>query len=258
MPLIDGASPGARHALAILQHLAAQRGPVSAGAVATALGLPRSSVYRLLGALEDYGFALHYPESKRYGLGLAAFEMSSGFSRQAPMTRLGGPVLAALVDRVGESGHLAVLHGRDVLYLIEERAPRRPSLVTDVGVRLPAHLTASGRAMLAALPKEQVRALYPDRSAFAQRGAGGIESHSALARLLVDVRAAGHAAEDGEITPGLASVAVALRDPTGWPAASIAVTFASDTGADAVADITAHVHGAVDELGRRLHGRLAR
>ena len=50
------------------------------------------------------------------------------------------------------AGHLAVLHGRDVLYLVEERAPRRPSLVTDVGVRLPAHLTATGRAMLAALP----------------------------------------------------------------------------------------------------------
>lgn len=254
----DGSSRGARQAVAILQHLAAQRGPVSAASIAAALDLPRSSAYRLLGVLEDAGLALHYPESRRYGIGLAAFEMSSGYSRQAPMTRLGQPVLAALVDRVGESGHLAVLHGRDVLYLIEERAPRRPSLVTDVGVRLPAHLTASGRAMLAALPKPQLRALYPDRSAFAQRGDEGVASYSALSRLLVDVRAAGHAAEDGEITAGLASVAVALCDPTGWPAASVAVTFASETSAEAVAEITAEVHRAVDELGRRLHGRLAR
>ena len=42
---------------------------------------------------------------------------------------------------------IAVLHGRDVLYVVEERAPGRPPLVTDVGVRLPAHLTASGRAI---------------------------------------------------------------------------------------------------------------
>ena len=55
-----------------------------------------------------------------------------------------------------------MLHGRDVLYVVEERAPGRPPLVTDVGVRLPAHLTASGRAILAALPAAQVRALYPD------------------------------------------------------------------------------------------------
>ena len=54
--------------------------------------------------------------------------------------------------RVGHSAHLAMLHGRDVLYVLEERAPGRPPLVTDVGVRLPAHLTASGRAILAALP----------------------------------------------------------------------------------------------------------
>lgn len=254
----DGSSRGARQAVAILQHLAAQRGPVSAASIAAALELPRSSVYRLLGVLTDAGLALHYPESRRFGVGIAAFEMSSGFSRQAPMTRLGQPVLAALVDRVGESGHVAVLHGRDVLYLIEERAPRRPSLVTDVGVRLPAHLTASGRAMLAALPKAQVRALYPDRSAFSQRGERGIAGYRELAALLVGVRAAGHAAEDGEITPGLASVAVALRDPTGWPAASVAVTFASETPADAVAAITAEVHRAAAELGRRLHGPLAR
>ena len=61
----------------------------------------------------------------------------------------------------GHSAHLAVLHGHDLLYVVEERAPGRPSLVTDVGVRLPAHLTASGRAILAALPAAQVRALFP-------------------------------------------------------------------------------------------------
>ena len=67
------------------------------------------------------------------------------------------------------NAHLAVLHGRDVLYVVEERAAGRPPLVTDVGVRLPAHLTASGLAMLAALPPAQVRALFPSRAAFVQR-----------------------------------------------------------------------------------------
>ena len=253
----DGA-PGARHALAILQHLGRQRGPVSAASVAEALGLPRSSVYRLLGALQEQGFALHYPQSRRYGIGVAAFELSAGYSRQAPLTRLGGPVLAGLVDRVGESGHLATLHGREVLYLLEERAPRRPSLVTDVGVRLPAHLTASGRAMLAALPKAQVRALYPDAVAFARRGDGGIDSYGALTRMLVAVRAAGHAEEDGEITPGLASVAVAIREPSGWPEAAVAVTFAVDTAASEVAEMVHEIAQAAQELERRLHGHAAR
>jgi DNA-binding IclR family transcriptional regulator len=165
--------PAARHTLHILTYLAAQRGPVPAAVIAQALGLPRSTVYRLLGVLGELGFVLHFPEARRYGIGLAAFELSSGFSRQEPLARLGRPILAGLVDRIGESAHLAVLHGRDVIYLVEERAPRRPALVTDVGVRLPSHLTASGRALLATLPLPQVRALFPDRSAFVQRAGSG-------------------------------------------------------------------------------------
>ena len=255
--------PAARQSLRILTHLAGQRGPVAAATLAAALDLPRSTVYRLLGALEDFGFVIHFPEERRYGIGIAAFELSSGFSRQEPLTRLGRPILAALVDRIGESAHLAVLHGSDVLYLIEERAPRRPSLVTDVGVRLPSHLTASGRALLATLPSAQLRALFPDASAFARRaghdiGAGDAapQTYSELKRLLERVRADGYAAEDGEVTEGMASVAVAVTDHAGWPAAGIAVTFARDgIPPGQWPTLAATVHQSAAELSKRIRGR---
>jgi DNA-binding IclR family transcriptional regulator len=116
-----------------------------------------------------------------------------------------------------------------VLYVVEERAPGRPSLVTDVGVRLPAHLTASGRAILAALPAAQVRALYPSAEAFVDRNGVGPRTPSALRRLLADTRRRGYASEDGEVTPGLASVAAVVRDHTGHPVAGLAVTYADGT-----------------------------
>ena len=119
--------------------------------------------------LRREGFVTHLPEERRYGLGVAAFELGSAYTRQEPLQRIARPVLARLVDATTHNAHLAVLHGRDVLYVVEERAPGRPPLVTDVGVRLPAHLTASGLAMLAALPPAQVRALFPSRAAFVQR-----------------------------------------------------------------------------------------
>ena len=112
------------------------------------------------------------------------------------------PLLHQLVDHVHQNAHLAVLHGRDVLYLIEERAPGRPLLITDVGVRLPAVRTASGLAMLAALPRAQVRALFPDAAAFADP-ATGPATPTALRRLLTDVRNRGHATEEGSVTAGL-------------------------------------------------------
>lgn len=251
--------PAADQALAILTHLAAQRGPLPAAAIAGALGLPRSTTYHLLGVLQERGFVVHLPEERRYGLGVAAFELSSGFSRQQPLTRLGRPLVAGVVDRLGESGHLAVLHGRDVLYLVEERAPRRPSLVSDVGVRLPAHLTATGRAMLAELPPAQLRALYPDRAAFESRRpapeADAAEwTYGRLKRVLADVRARGTAHEDGEVTPGLASVGAAVVDHLGWPAAAVAATFAAGSPDELVTAATDAVTDAAATLSRRIRG----
>ncbi|WP_249353709.1 IclR family transcriptional regulator [Microbacterium sp. 2FI] len=245
--------PAADQTLRILSFLARQRGPIGARTIADNLGIARSSVYHLLGALETHGFVVHLPGERRWGLGTAAFELAGGYSRQQPLARLGRPLVAALADRTGESAHLAVMTGRNVLYIVEERAPRRPALVSDVGVRLPAHLTASGRAMLAALPREQVRALYPDAAAFADRTGRGPARPGELRDVLREVRTRGHAVEDGEVTLGLASVGVAVLDHTGWPAAAIAVTWPVDGAPDA-ASVARHAADAAAELSRRIGG----
>ena len=181
--------PAATRTLRVLRFLAGQPDPVPLDRIMRACELPRSTTYHLLNAMVEEGFVVHLADEHRYGLGLAAFEIGSGYARQEPLQRIARRPLAPLVDRVGHSAHLAVLHGREVLYVLEERAPGRPPLVTDVGVRLPAHLTASGRAILAQLPASQVRALYPTpadfvdrtrpRAAHAERAAHGAVRHPA-------------------------------------------------------------------------------
>jgi DNA-binding IclR family transcriptional regulator len=217
--------PAAAQVLAILRYLARQGGPVPAGTITRELHLPRSTTYHLLATLQAEGFVVHLPEDRRYALGIGAYELGSGYTRQAPLQRLARVPLATLVDRTRQSAHLAVLHGRDVVYVIEERAPGRPPLVTDVDVRLPAQLTASGRAMLAALPAQQVRALFPDPSAFVLRHERGPQTPTALRQLLVAVRRDGFAVENSEVTPGFASLAAAVLDHAEHPIASVAVTF---------------------------------
>ncbi|HSE69682.1 MAG TPA: IclR family transcriptional regulator [Nocardioidaceae bacterium] len=248
-----GQVPAASRALRVLRFLATQPDPVTLDRLATAVGIPRSSAYHLLATMIEEGFVTHLAEEHRYGLGVAAYEVGSGYARQVPLQRIARRYLAGLVDRVGQSAHLAVLHGRDVLYVLEERAPGKPSLVTDVGVRLPAHLTASGRAILAALPAAQVRALYPDRSAFVDRHGVGPASPSALRALLVETRQRGYASEDGEVTPGFASVAAAVLDHTGHPVAGIAVTYPSGELADVGPTVRATQQTA-DLVGRRIGG----
>ena len=241
--------PAADHTLRILRHLARRAAPIAASALARDLGIPRSTVYHLLSTLEEHGFVVHLPQERRWGLGTSAFELAGGYSRQEPLARLGRPVIAALADRLGESAHLAVMSGRDVLYIVEERAVRRPALVTEVGVRLPAHLTATGRAMLAALPRSQVRALYPDASAFTDRTGHGPTSPSQLREVLRAARAAGAATEDGEVTAGFRSVAVAVRDHAGWPAAAVAVTWEGEREVDPTDAVREAAHALASRLG---------
>ncbi len=244
--------PAATRTLRVLRYLAGQPHPVPLETIARAVGLPRSTAYHLVGAMVEEGFVVHLADERCYGLGVAAFEVGMGFSRQEPLQRIARRPLAALVDVTGQSAHLAVLHGRDVLYIVEERAPGRPPLVTDVGVRLPAHLTASGRAVLAALPANQVRALYPDRAAFVTRGDHGPSSPGTLRNLLSSTRQRGYATEVGEITPGFASVAAPVLDHNGFPVAGVAVTYAGDRPDEGVAG---EVRRTAAVVSRRLLGR---
>lgn len=243
--------PAATRTLRVLRFLASQPDPVALDRIARACDLPRSTAYHLVNAMIAEGFVVHLEDERRFGLGVAAFEVGSGFARQEPLQRIARRPLAALVDTTGYGGHLAVLHGRDVLYVIEERAPGRPPLVTDVGVRLPAHLTASGRAILMALPSSQVRALYPDRAAFVDRRGTGPTTLTGLRTVLSEARQRGFATEDGEVTDGLASVAAPVLDHNGHPVAAVALTFPHGTAADTAAG---GVQATARSLSRRLGG----
>ncbi len=221
-------APAADQTLAILTLLSRQPEPLSAAAIAAAVPAPRSTTYRLLSVLVAHRFVSYLPEQRRYGLGVAAYELGSAYSRQMPLQRIARPVLARLVDQTRQNAHLATLDGRDVYYLIEERATGRPSLVTEVGVRLPATLTASGLAMLAALPLAQLRAIFPPGAELPQREGRGPATLADLRRALVATRRRGHAVEEDLVTVGLSSVSRPVLDHTGHPVAAVAVTFQGD------------------------------
>ncbi|KMS87654.1 IclR family transcriptional regulator [Prauserella rugosa] len=265
-----GTVPALRRGLALLTALASHAGPVSAATLARQLELPRSTTYHLLAELQAAGFVVHLPAERRYGLGIASFELGSAYLRRDPLERLAGPILRRLVDDTGHTAHLGVLHGNELLYLIKERPAQPQTVVTDVGVRLPAHLTASGRAMLAHLPKAQVRALFPAASAFVHRTTRGPAGLAQLRATLAEHRRLGWAVEDGHITADFASVAYPAFDHGGRPMAAISLTFrhrcgdsGDPTDDDGPGDgcgatwpqLAARVRRAADELTSRIGGR---
>jgi len=249
--------PAATSTLDLLRTLA-NRGPSTATALAAALDIPRSTTYHLLSVLTDAGFVVHLPDERRWTLGPSAFEIGMAYLRHDPREALARPVLIELAERVGHTVHLAALHGSEVVYLLKEspRSTRRAStLITDVGVRLPAATTASGRAMLATLSAAPVRAVMSSPTAFVSRTGRGPTSLSALRSVLTRERRSGYALEDGEILDGYASVGVAIIDSAGRLAGAVSVTvhtIGDAAGLDSVIAYVPQVREAAETIAARL------
>ena len=250
--------PAAERSLDLLLALAHAPGPLTAAALARDLGIPRSTTYQLLEVLRERGFVTHLGEEQRWTLGLTSFEVGSAYLRRDPLERLAQPLLRRLAEDapIPVVAHLGVVRGHETVYLLKETSDQTVTTVTQVGVRLPAALTASGRAILARLPAAQVRAQMSVPGAFVDRTGRGPMSLSALTALLARERRQGFAEEDGFITEGYASVAVPVLDRHDDVAAAVGITFRDDLGYGAIRLRLARAgRRCADDIGQRMHRR---
>ena len=222
--------PAATHTLAILRLLMTTDAPTSAARIAAQLRLPRSTTYQLLKVMVDAGFVMHLKSHRTYGLGAAAYSLAQAYSTQQPLVRASTRHAQALAKLAGGSAHVSRLSsGMEVLYVLEERSATAVSLITDVGVRLAAERTASGRAMLAALPDAELKARVD--------AAGLGRQWQKIHTMVQQVRLRGWAEETEEVSVGQSSIAAAVLDHTGRPAAALAVTFTPGVGVDKHAEL---------------------
>jgi IclR family transcriptional regulator, acetate operon repressor len=246
----------AERTLDVLRVLSSSLRPVPTMAIARRCDIPKSSTYHLMKVLHERGWVTYYPADRAWGLGPAAFETGSAYLRSQPLQRLAHPLLHELTATTGLTSHLAILHGDDVLYLDKELEPATTlRLVTEIGVRLPAHLTAVGRALLAGLPDDQVRALFV-RPVLVRRTGHGPVTVPRLLGDLADVRERGYALEVGLTTPGIGCVAAAAHGHDGRPVAAVGLTFVADRHDEAARRaLAAAVVGAAARLTTAMGGR---
>ena len=239
--------PAATHTLAILRLLMTTDAPISAARIATQLRLPRSTTYQLLKVMVDAGFVMHLKSHRTYGLGAAAYSLAQAYSTQQPLVRASTRHAQALAKLVGGSAHVSRLSsGMEVLYVLEERSAAAVSLITDVGVRLAAERTASGRAMLAALPDAELKARVD--------AAGLGRQWQKIHTMVRQVRSRGWAEETEEVSVGQSSIAAAVLDHTGRPAAALAVTFTPGVGVDKHAELVAETCRRAQQVHTTLFG----
>jgi IclR family pca regulon transcriptional regulator len=202
--------------LTVLTAFGEGRSALTLTEVAQATGLARATARRALITYEHLGLVRatdRFFELTPRVLGLGFPPLS-----RTTLPEIAGPRMAELAARVHESTSLSVLSGTDIQYTARVATSRIMSVNLTVGTRLPAYATSMGRVLLADLP-EPDRTLGP----LLPLTSHTVTDPAALAAVLEEVRAAGHALVDEELEEGLRSIAVPVRDRTGRAVAALNV-----------------------------------
>jgi IclR family acetate operon transcriptional repressor len=213
---------------------------VGVSEAAERLDVARSTAHRLLSTLRYRGFAVQTAD-RRYRAGPALRKAGARPRSTALLVELAAPLLAQLRDEVNETVHLMVLDGRDVVFLHSEEGRQPLRIGSRAGVRLPAMLASGGKALLAALPPEDVDDRY-----------SGELSATELAALHDDlgkVRSVGHAINRGGTEEGITAIAVAVRDDAGHPMSAVSVSLPSTRlRRQALPELTAALRRCADSI----------
>ena len=184
--------------------------------------LHKSTAYRLLEAMRNYGLVAMNEESGKFHLGLRLFELGSLAIGRVGIERYAHPTLERLVQQTGETAHLCVLDGSDVVYVakVESRAALR--IPSAVGRRNPAYCTGVGKVLLAYLTEDQL-ADYLAQTPLQPLTRKTITSKATLRAELKAIALAGYAIDDQEIEEGVRCVGAPVRDYSGKVIAAISV-----------------------------------
>ncbi|MBB5918619.1 DNA-binding IclR family transcriptional regulator [Nocardia transvalensis] len=179
-------------------------------------GLPRSTVHRILDQMIRLRWLAH--TSGGYRLGMRTLELGGLTADHNEIRDAVGPLLHELSQRTGMVGHLAVLDGRDVVYLDKAGGRFAAALPTRLGGRMPAHATALGKAMLSALEPAIIDTAY--RTRLPRLTPRTLSEPEALRREVSQIRLRqGVAVDREEAVAGIACVAAPLRGRGRAPAA---------------------------------------
>ena len=237
-------------AVAILEILA-RDGEAGVTEVARELGVHKSTASRLLAALDRRDLVAQDAARGRYRLGMGLVRLAGAASRGLDLVQESRPVCRALAQEVGETVNLAILSGRDALYLDQVAGPAALSPHNWAGQRIPLHATSDGKVLLAYLPEADLaECLAPPLARFTGRT---ITDLARFPPLLAEVRKQGYATAVEELEAGLTAVAAPVHNAEGVVIASISASGPSfRIPADRIPVLAGSVRRAAAEVSRRL------
>ena len=200
-------------AFGILEEVARHREGINLADLSKRVGLHNSTTFHLVKTMVSLGY-IRQEKDKRYRVGRPLFALAASSLDEIEMVNLATPILEELSRETGESGHFAVRMGDSVVVVARTSGPGAFQLTDRVGVVRPAHCTALGKVILAALRPDQLQR-FVERVELTPSTEKSITEVAPLLREIEEVRRSGIAFDDGEFNAEVRCVAVPVRDFTG-------------------------------------------
>lgn len=194
--------------------------------LARKLGVSGPTLFRILATLAARGYVEKHPISGRYRASLKAWALGAMVARRLTLRDVARPHLEALLAETGEAPHLAVLQGEAVVIIDRLEAPHPVRVDTYVGQRVPAHCSATGKAILAFEPAPALAAALA--RPLTRYSAATTADPAALGRELALVRQRGYAVNQEEWRQGVCAIAVPIRGRLGEVAGSLSLTMPTE------------------------------
>lgn len=243
--------PAVARALALLDLLEKERGAMSLARLATSLSLPKSSVHGLCNTLTALGYLRRQDDGAFY-IGPRVMGLAHAFAEATTPAQEFERLWASLGTTPQETLILSVLDGTDVVYVAVRNGMRPLGMAFSVGMRLPAHRAATGRAMLAFQDEAWVKRLFPAARLPAYMNLPAMR-RSDLLNELAETRERGHSIDDESVRQGVYCLAAPVRGASGEVIAGLGVCMQK---AGLKPRFVAQQRDTVIDLARRLSERL--
>lgn len=212
--------------LAALEWMTRQQRPCRVTDLAQAFGMARSNAHRTLQTLVECGWAVQDSDTSAYRPSLRLFELGALVSEASDIGSLLRPHLAALAQQTGETIHLAVLDGAEIVYLDKFDSPLPVAAYSRIGGRAAAYCVASGKALLAAAALDKA-ALRESLGRLVAHTPHSITDIDALLLELERTRVRGHAENREEWRLGVCGLGAPVFNARGEAVAAVGMSVPS-------------------------------
>jgi DNA-binding IclR family transcriptional regulator len=210
-------------AFAVIEYLAEHEDWVSVRTLARDLDLVPATAYRFLATLKELGYVQQQPEDARYQLTLKFAWVASRVLDRTQLRRIAHPHMEQLTAVTNETTHLAVIEGRQIVYIDKVDNFQAMRMRSRIGTRGCLHSTAVGKSMVAHLPQEDHDDIL-NGIQFPSLTKNTITDPSLFRSHLEEIRKRGYAVDDEENEVGIRCIGVPLFDHAGRLAGAVSIS----------------------------------